>query len=73
MQHDHSLSFTTTVSGMLGGLSRAMSDQAALSNISFPGMIDVATYAVISASVGYCVKVAMDFIHKQILKRRKVK
>ena len=60
MQHDHSLSLATTASGMVGGVGRAIAEQHSLSSISLHGVIDVAFYAVVSASVGYCVKVAWD-------------
>lgn len=70
MQHDNSLFFATTASGMLGGLSRAISEQVSLSTISFPGIIDVAAYAVVSASVGYCVKVTMDVVHQWVRNRK---
>lgn len=73
MQHSHSLLFTTTASGMLGGLSRAMSEQVSLATITFLGINDVAVYAVVSASVGYCVKVAMDFISQQFRKGKDTK
>jgi len=73
MQHDHSLSFATTASGMLGGLSRALSEQFSNTTITFPGVIDVAAYAVVSASVGYCVKVAMDLIYQRFRKGKDTK
>lgn len=73
MQHSHSLSFATTASGMLGGLSRAMSEQISLTTITFPGVIDVAVYAVVSASVGYCVKVTMDLISERFRKGKGTK
>ncbi|HCS20161.1 MAG TPA: hypothetical protein DIW47_06300 [Bacteroidetes bacterium] len=64
MQHDHSLSIATTVSGMAGGVIRAISEQLAASTISLAGVIDVAFYAVVSASVGYCAKVLLDTYFK---------
>jgi hypothetical protein len=70
MQHDHSLSIATTASGMVGGVSRALAEQQTLSSISLHGIVDVAFYAVVSASVGYCVKVAWDSLY-QYYKLRK--
>jgi hypothetical protein len=69
MQHDHSLSLATTASGMVGGVGRAIAEQHALSSISLHGVIDVAFYAVVSASVGYCVKVAWDTLFKRYRNR----
>ena len=51
MQHDHSLSLATTASGMVGGVGRAIAEQHSLTSISLHGVIDVAFYAVVSASV----------------------
>lgn len=64
MQHDHSLSLATTASGMVGGVGRAIAEQHSLTSISLHGVIDVAFYAVVSASVGYCVKVAWGLCHQ---------
>ena len=69
MQHDHSLSLATTASGMVGGVGRAIAEQHSLSSISLHGVIDVAFYAVVSASVGYCVKVAWDTLFKRFRNR----
>jgi hypothetical protein len=67
MQHDHSLSLATTA--MVGGVGRAIAEQHSLSSISLHGVIDVAFYAVVSASVGYCVKVAWDTLFKRYRNR----
>lgn len=69
MPHDHSLSLTTTASAMVGGLTRAVSEQVTLSSISVPSIIDVAAYAVVSASVGYGVKVSLDWFSKAVKRR----
>lgn len=71
MQHDHSLSMATTVSGMAGGLTRALSEEMTLSAISLHGVIDVSFYAVISASVGYGVKLAWDGLWQRVHDRNK--
>lgn len=60
MQHEHSLSLATTASGMVGGIGRAIAEQHSLSSISLHGVVDVALYAVVFTSVGYCIKVAWD-------------
>ena len=73
MPHDHNLSFTTTASGVVGGVTKAMSEQMTLSSISLQGITDVAFYAVISASVGYCVKVTWDVIFKKFRNPKDVK
>ena len=69
MQHDHSLSLATTASGMVGGVGRAIAEQHSLSSISLHGVVDVAFYAVVSASVGYCVKVAWDYLFQSFRNR----
>jgi hypothetical protein len=68
MQHDHSLSVAATGSGMIGGVTHAISEQIILSKISLHGVVDVAFYALISASVGYCVKVVFDVFLKRFKK-----
>ena len=70
MPHDHSLSIATTASGMVGGVSRALAEQQSLSSISIHGVVDVAFYAVVSASVGYCVKVAWDLLYQNFKNRK---
>jgi len=73
MQHNPNLSLATTASGMVGGVSRAMTEQLTLSSISLHGVVDVAFYAVVSASVGYCVKVAWDYLFQHYRKRNSQK
>lgn len=65
MQHDYSLSLATTVSGMVGGVARVLSEPDSLSSVSLTGVVDVAFYAVVSASVGYCVKVVWDYFFQR--------
>lgn len=69
MQHDHSLSLAATASGMVGGVTRALSEEMTLTEISLHGIVDVAFYAVVSASVGYCVKVAFDVLFNRFKKK----
>lgn len=47
-------------SGICGGVGKAISAKLILANITFTGIIDVAFYAAISATVGYGVKKAID-------------
>lgn len=68
MPNHISLSLATTASGILGGVSRAVTEQVPLTTITLSGVVDVAAYAVVSASVGYCVKVVMDLAHKRFSK-----
>jgi len=63
MQHDHSLSLAATASGMVGGVTRAISEQMTLSAISLHGVVDVAFYAVVSASVG----ISLNIIFRHLL------
>lgn len=70
MPNHISLSLATTASGILGGVSRAVTEQVPLSTITLTGVVDVAAYAVVSASVGYCVKVVMDMAHKRFSKSK---
>jgi predicted CDP-diglyceride synthetase/phosphatidate cytidylyltransferase len=71
MQSNLSLSITTTASGMLGGVSKAISEKLTLCAITTQGVIDVAFYALISASVGYLVKVSFDSLKKSINSKKK--
>jgi hypothetical protein len=54
---------------MVGGVGRAIAEQHSLSSISLHGVVDVAFYAVVSASVGYCVKVAWDYLFHRFRNR----
>lgn len=63
------LSVMTTASGMVGGVSKAVSAHLTIASISLGGVIDVAFYAVISASVGYCVKLIYDYLLRDVFKK----
>jgi|TARA_B110001452_G_scaffold251162_1_gene239957 hypothetical protein len=66
----HGLSLATTTSGLFGGLLKAIADHASATNITLAGAIDVAAYAIISASVGYGVKLTLDrFLGRKSPKR----
>ncbi len=72
MQHNLGLSITTTTAGMVGGVSKAVSEHLTLASISLTAMVDVAFYALISASVGYGVKLAFDGLRQRwMAKNRK--
>ena len=58
--HDHSLALATATSGMIGGVTRAVTEEMTLSTISLQGFFDVVFYATVSASVGYGVKRLWD-------------
>jgi len=60
MQSDISLSIATTTSGVIGGVTKAISAHLTLCSITMQGVGDVSFYALVSASVGYIVKVAFD-------------
>jgi len=66
MQSNFSLSITTTASGMIGGVSKAISEHLTVCYISTQGIIDVAFYAVVSASVGYIVKIGFDSMMRKL-------
>jgi hypothetical protein len=73
MQDNHVLSIVATTSGLVGGVSRALVEKLSVGSISFHGVIDVAFYAVISASVGYCVKVTLDEAYQKIKSKKSKK
>lgn len=58
--HSDHLSLTTTTSGLIGGLFKAVADHASATTVSIAGAVDVAIYAFVSASVGYGVKLTLD-------------
>lgn len=73
MQSNLSLSIATTTSGMIGGVSKAVSEQLTIASISTQGIIDVAFYAVISATVGYFVKIAFDSAMRKLKSKKQSK
>ncbi|MFZ4426674.1 MAG: hypothetical protein ACOYOO_05910 [Saprospiraceae bacterium] len=60
-QSNHTAIFTT-IFGLIGGLGKAISQKAVLWGISLSGLGSVATYAALSAMVGYLVKYGMDYL-----------
>ena len=61
-------SIITTVSGVFGGVGKAITSLQILTSITLQGISEVALYAAVSAIVGYGVKVLIDVIKKQIRK-----
>lgn len=70
MQNNYGLSIVATTSGLLGGISRALTEQISVSSISLSGVVDVSFYAVVSATVGYCVKVVLDGAYKRFKSKK---
>ncbi len=56
----HYTSLFTTISGLIGGLGKAITYKPLLGSIPLSGLTTVVTYAALSASVGYVVKYGMD-------------
>ncbi len=64
-QHSHTSIFTTA-SGVLGGVAKAVTAKPLLSEITLPGLSNVAIYATASAATGYIVKKSMDCVAKRL-------
>ena len=58
-------SLVATSSGMIGGVSKAITSKFTLSTITFSQVTEVAVYAAISAFVGYLVKLGVDTLRKK--------
>ena len=56
----HYTSLFTTLSGLVGGLGKALTYKPLLASVTLTGITTVVTYAALSASVGYVVKYGMD-------------
>ncbi len=56
----HYTSLFTTLSGLVGGLGKAITYKPLLASVTLTGITTVVTYAALSASVGYVVKYGMD-------------
>ena len=61
----------TTMSGMIGGVVKAVSVKPVLAVITFGYLSNVMIYAAASAGVGYVVKKVLDTIWERINKKRK--
>lgn len=60
MHPTHDTSAFTTVSGMVGGVVKAISAKPLLMAVSFGTLTNVMFYAAASATVGYFVKLGLD-------------
>ena len=65
--HSHTAIFTT-VSGVVGGVGKAISAKPLLLAITIPGLSTVIIYAAASAAAGYVVKKALDSISEKLNK-----
>ena len=71
MPHEsHGLSLATTASGLVGGLFKAISGHVPFATVSVAGAMDVAFYAIVSASVGYGVKLSLDHLSRRKRQKR---
>ena len=59
----------TTVSGMIGGVVKAISVKPVMMAISFGALTNVMVYAAASAAVGYVVKKGLDKLADRINKK----
>jgi hypothetical protein len=64
-QHSHT-SIVTTASGVLGGVTKAITVKPILTEITLPGLSNVVIYAAASAAAGYIVKKSMDCVAKRL-------
>ena len=64
----HYTSLFTTISGLIGGLGKAITYKPMLASITLSGLSTVATYAALSAMVGYVVKSGMDRVAVRLRK-----
>ncbi|HEY4785520.1 MAG TPA: hypothetical protein VIH57_05705 [Bacteroidales bacterium] len=71
MSQNHENSIIVTISSICGGVSKTITSHLLLANITFPGIIEVAFYAAISALVGYGVKKGIDSTVIYFKKRKK--
>jgi hypothetical protein len=60
----------TTSSGVVGGVSKAVSSGFTICSISIPHLLDVAFYAAVSAFVGYSIKLGIDELRNYFRRRR---
>ena len=60
MQHHTHTALFTTVSGVIGGVGKAISAKPLLLAITLPGLTTVIIYASASAAAGYVVKKLLD-------------
>jgi len=61
-------SIIATSSGMIGGVTKAVSSGFTYSDFAVPQIAEVSFYAAVSAIVGYLVKLSIDQLIKKIKK-----
>jgi len=66
MSHPTHTALFTTVSGVVGGVGKAISAKPLLLAITLPGLSTVIIYAVASAAAGYVVKKILDSASKKL-------
>jgi hypothetical protein len=66
MQHHTHTALFTTVSGVVGGVGKAISAKPLLLAITLPGLTTVIIYAAASAAAGYVVKKIMDAASRKL-------
>ncbi len=52
----------STTSGVFGGVGKVITCNIMLNTISLQSLLEVSVYAAVSAVVGYCVKLGIDYI-----------
>ncbi len=68
MQHHTHTALFTTVSGIVGGVGKAITAKPLLLAITLPGLSTVIVYAAASAAAGYVVKRILDAVSKKLNK-----
>ena len=68
MPHHSHTSIFTTVSGVVGGVGKAVTAKPLLMAITLPGLTTVVLYAAASAAAGYVVKKVLDNISAKLNK-----
>jgi len=66
MPHPTHTALFTTVSGVVGGVGKAISAKPLLLSITLPGLITVIIYAAASAVAGYVVKKLLDAASRKL-------
>ncbi len=66
-QEAHTVIFTT-ISGVIGGITKAVSAKPLLLAITFGGLSTVVIYAAASAAAGYVVKKLLDKLSNEVSK-----
>jgi hypothetical protein len=66
-QEAHTVIFTT-ISGVIGGITKAVSAKPLLLAITFGGLSNVVIYAAASAAAGYVVKKLLDRLSNEVSK-----